>query len=200
MSDNPDIPDTPPEVLARQSASRPLTAATAELIGSRAYLSEGGKMVGDGYTEMVRQNSAASKARARAEQYAGGSPVKGLTPDQHAEIKNRAYEDAPAMDAELGDRTPAFVNWLWSNKPNDAKVRYAYRDIWPTVLPEAWPIAATGNVVTENAPQTPQQEIEQLRAELAALKAAPPAAVRTPRKRAARPKVRAVPPATTTTV
>jgi hypothetical protein len=131
-----DIPDTPPEVLARQAASRPLTAQTAELLGAKGHMDEAGRMTNE---QTMRANKAAALARKSAELYAGGTPLKGLTPEQTAEIKGRDYKDAPKMNPELGDRTPAFVNWLWANKPEDAKVRYAYRDIWPDKLPASWP-------------------------------------------------------------
>lgn len=204
---NPDIPDTPPDVLARQSAARPLTPATAELIGSKSYLSEGGKMVGDGYTEMVRQNSAALKARQRAEAYAGGTPHRGLTTENVHAIKARTYEDAPALDPEMGDRTPAFVNWIWANCPQDAKVRYFPRNIWPTTLPEVWPAVSIPNsplapTIYEPAVvrMSQSEEIERLKSELAALKSKPALVKRTRKPRA---KVRAEvqpAPATATTV
>lgn len=189
---NPDIPDTPPDVLARQSASRPLTHETAQLIGSKAYLNEGGKMVGDGYTEMVRQNSAALKARQRAEAFVGGSPLKGIPEAQVFEIKGRAYEDAPAMDPETGDRGTAFVNWLWANHPADAKVRYAYRDIWPTALPEHWPTDIPLGAVRDPAVVrlSPQQELDNLKAENDRLKSELAGATRPIIKRTRKPRAK----------
>lgn len=210
---NPDIPDTPPDVLARQSAARPLTPQTAELIGAKSYMNDGGKMVGDGYTEMVRQNSAALKARQRAEAFVGGSPLKGIPEAQVFDIKGRAYEDAPVMDPETGDRGTAFVNWLWANKPDEAKVRYAYRDIWPTALPEVWPAVAAPiskivgphSVAPVTLTETDNkylQEIDRLKAELAARADHKPL-VNVKRRYKPRAKVRAEvqpAPATTTTV
>jgi hypothetical protein len=141
---NSDTPDTPPEVLARQSTSRALTPQTAALMDPKSrpvVMGEDGKIT-DGYTQAVAANSAAKKARQRAEAYAGGEPVRGISEAKVAELRGKAYPGAPKLDPELGDRTPAFVNWLWATKPADAKVRYAYRDIWPTVLPAAWPPSA----------------------------------------------------------
>lgn len=31
------------------------------------------------------------------------------------------------MDPAMGDKTPAFVNWLYANHPEDAAKRYANR-------------------------------------------------------------------------
>jgi hypothetical protein len=42
-------------------------------------------------------------------------------------IKSKTYPDAPAMDPAMGDKTPAFVNWLRANHPEDAAKRYANR-------------------------------------------------------------------------
>lgn len=46
-----------------------------------------------------------------------------------ATIKAKRYADAPPMDAAAGDKTPAFVNWLFDNHPEDASIRYAGRKI-----------------------------------------------------------------------
>ncbi len=42
-------------------------------------------------------------------------------------VKSKTYPDAPAMDPAMGDKTPAFVNWLRANHPEDAAKRYANR-------------------------------------------------------------------------
>jgi hypothetical protein len=143
MSNNPDTPDTPPEVLAAQAKSRPLNAQTAELIGATEYVNDAGKLTGLAAAQAKgAAASAARKARNRAEEFAGGEPIAGIPDARVIEIKGINYPGAPKMDPELGDRTLAFVNWLWANKPEEAKVRYAYRDIWPTSLPATWPPAA----------------------------------------------------------
>lgn len=36
----------------------------------------------------------------------------------------KKYNKAPAMDGDLGDLTPAFVEWLYLNHPSDAATRY----------------------------------------------------------------------------
>jgi hypothetical protein len=142
MSQNTDTPDTPPEVLAAQAKSRALTPQTADLLGSKEFVNEGGQLTGLSAAQAKGAASAAKKARTRAEVYAGGTPIAGLSVEQVNAIKGRGYPAAPKMDKELGDRTPAFVNWLWATHPADAKVRFAYRDIWPTSLPNVWPAAA----------------------------------------------------------
>lgn len=139
MSDESDTPDTPPEVLAKQAKSRALTPQTAELIGSKEYLNDAGQIVGGGSGISAATRTAAANARIAAETFMGGEPHRGLTVENVAVSRGKSYPDAPRMDPMLGDRTPAFVNWLWSNKPNEAKIRYAYRDIWPTALPAVWP-------------------------------------------------------------
>lgn len=136
--DKSDIPDTPPEVLAKQSRSRALTGETAQLLGAKDILTEDGK-VSDATRRASAVNAAAKDARQRAEAFAGGSPHAGLTIAAVAEIKGQCYEAEPKMNPETGDRTEAFVNWLWATHPHHAKVRYAYRDVWPTALPKAWP-------------------------------------------------------------
>lgn len=36
-------------------------------------------------------------------------------------------EGAPALDPHFGDKTPAFVDWLYAHHPKEAEERYAYR-------------------------------------------------------------------------
>jgi hypothetical protein len=150
MSQNTDTPDTPPEVLARQGKSRALTPETAELAGTKTLVDGSGRVHDLGESARSPANTE-KKAKVRAEAYAGGTPIRGLSVEQVNEIKGRGYEDAPKMEPELGDRTPAFVNWLWSRHPEDAKVRYAYRNIWPTTLPPVWPPKAKAVKKTETA-------------------------------------------------
>lgn len=142
MSDNKvDTPDTPPEILAAQAKSRALTPATAELIQAKEYVNDAGRLVSTVASASPRTPSelAAQKARKLAEGYMGGEPLRGLSTEEHAKMRGKAYPGAPRMDLSLGDRTLAFVNWLWATHPADAKIRYAYRDIWPSVLPANWP-------------------------------------------------------------
>jgi len=39
------------------------------------------------------------------------------------------YPDAPAIDPEAGDKTPAFVDWLTTHHPKDAEERYRGRKV-----------------------------------------------------------------------
>jgi hypothetical protein len=206
MSEQSDTPDAPPEVLARQAKSRALTRETADLIKSPDFVDDGGRTIKLGIDPVTMADIAARKARTRAEAYVGGTPVMGLTPAEVATIKGRDYPEAPAMDVELGDRTVAFVNWLYAHHPADAKVRYAYRDIWPTVLPLDWPkVSVTTKTglhqpsTSVAAPEDPQAELERLRAELAALKkkkpAAPPAKKKTSEMRKVPSRAKAEAPA-----
>ena len=41
--------------------------------------------------------------------------------------KSKEYPDAPPKNPDAGDKTPAFVNWLYENHPKDAELRYAGR-------------------------------------------------------------------------
>jgi hypothetical protein len=83
-----------------------------------------------------------------------GEPLKGLNMAQVDEIRGRNYPKAPKMDATIGDMTPAFVNWLYANEPKDAAIRYAYRDILPTVLPAAWPYESIAKQTRTKKPTT----------------------------------------------
>lgn len=53
--------------------------------------------------------------------------VKDIPVSKVDPIKSKTYPDAPAMDPAMGDKTPAFVNWLYANHPEDAAKRYANR-------------------------------------------------------------------------
>lgn len=136
--DKADTPDTPPEVLAAQARSRPLNRTTAELIEAKEYVDESGHLQPVTFVPS-RSDAAAKDARQRAEAFMGGEPLRGISVDAVATVRSRSWPDAPAMDPEIGQRTPAFVNWLWANHPKDAKIVYAYKDIWPTALPANWP-------------------------------------------------------------
>lgn len=145
MSENKDTPDTPPEIVARQSRNTALTPQTAELIGAKAYQRDDGKMSDEAAREHTR-SAAAKDARTRAEAWAGPTPMRGvpesvmdaLRGNEAKGILPKVWEDAPEMDSTLGYRTPKFVNWLWAQHPHDAALLYAYKDIWPTALPQNW--------------------------------------------------------------
>ena len=77
-------------------------------------------------------NTKAKKAKAAAVAAMPANPLQGLTAAQIEEVRSRAYPKAPPMDPNLGDRTQAFVNWLFKQHPKDAAIRYAYREIYPT--------------------------------------------------------------------
>ncbi len=124
-----DVPDMPEEVVNRKATA--LTPFAAETIKSDKYMDEGGRMIATHRTQKI-QSDRARAAREAAEEFAGGTPLAGTTPEQVAAVKAKNYPDLPAMDVELGDRTPVFVNALWAKYPMDAVIRYAYRDIWPT--------------------------------------------------------------------
>jgi len=53
--------------------------------------------------------------------------VKDVPASKVDPIKSKTYPDAPAMDPAAGDKTPAFVNWLYAHHPEDAAKRYANR-------------------------------------------------------------------------
>lgn len=53
--------------------------------------------------------------------------MEPVTADETRRLRGLAYPDAPKMDPNTGDLTPAFVEWLYLNHPYDAAVRYAAR-------------------------------------------------------------------------
>lgn len=53
--------------------------------------------------------------------------MEPVTADETRRLRGLAYPDAPKMDSNTGDLTPAFVEWLYLNHPYDAAVRYAAR-------------------------------------------------------------------------
>lgn len=134
---NNDVPDIPPHIAARKAIG--LTPLGAEQSKSTMVL-----LGDDGVTDLAapsrRQKVTPSMeaARQKAQRYAGGTPCRGLSPDQIETITNRDYEDAPKMSF-MGDRTQKFVDWIWAKHPWDAKVRYATRLCWPDTLPAFWP-------------------------------------------------------------
>jgi len=42
-------------------------------------------------------------------------------------IRAKTYEGSPPLDPDAGDKTPAFVDWLYENHPEDANLRYQTR-------------------------------------------------------------------------
>lgn len=140
-----DIPDTPPEVAARQAASRGLTRETVDLLSSDSS-SGVAKVVLFGDEAAVaagrarRVDPAARAAAEKAEKYAGPEPLRGLTPAQITAIKSVNHPGLPKMSPTFGDRTPDFLNAFWAKLPWYAAVHYAYRPgTWPTKLPAVWP-------------------------------------------------------------
>lgn len=144
-----DIPDTPPEVLARKP--RALTAETSQLRPDSVRFGEDGKVVEPRTEQSIADTRRKVKAAELAEAYAGGEPLFGLDETQIRAIKSKNYPGAPKMNV-IGDRYQPFVDWLWNNHPEDAKVRYAYRNVWPETFK---PVIrdANGNVaVPANVP------------------------------------------------
>jgi hypothetical protein len=66
---------------------------------------------------------------------------------------------APKMDIQLGDKTPAYVDWMFKYKPNEAKVRYGIKG----------PGTVTKHVRTETDPKTGKKRkiFEQVEATIA---------------------------------
>jgi hypothetical protein len=54
-------------------------------------------------------------------------PAEAVTAEETRRVRGLTYATAPALEAELGDLTPVFVEWLYLNFPYDAAVRYAGR-------------------------------------------------------------------------
>jgi hypothetical protein len=55
-------------------------------------------------------------------------PADPVSVEEAHRICALKYADAPAMDGNLGDLTPQFVEWLYLNHPYDAAVRYSARN------------------------------------------------------------------------
>lgn len=53
--------------------------------------------------------------------------AEAVSAEETHRVRALNYKDAPKMDPQLGDLTPAFVEWLYLNKPYDASVRYFSR-------------------------------------------------------------------------
>jgi len=137
-------PEVPPEVAARRPIALTHIAAedggaqeqsgltTVGQSGRAPVHAPRGTMTPNQARTAKARATKAKKAVAAAVQAIPAEPLAGLTRAQIDEIRGRTYPGAPKMDGELGDRTPAFVNWLYKNHPQDAAVRYYARDIWPT--------------------------------------------------------------------
>lgn len=133
-------PDIPPEVLARMSASKPLSVQAAEDLG-KPYTDDPLGLNKTVKTAVMRKKPGrkpgrkASKDAAIAEsaevditdaaEYV--DPLKGMTRDQVDAVRSKNYPGQPKMDPMLGDMTPDFQKWLWANHPKDAAIRYYAR-------------------------------------------------------------------------
>lgn len=53
-----------------------------------------------------------------------GKPLPRTVDAPVSKIKSKGYAGAPPMDPDMGDKTPAFVDWLYENHPEDAARRY----------------------------------------------------------------------------
>lgn len=57
--------------------------------------------------------------------------------DETRRVRQLTYKDAPPVDPNFGDLTPAFAEWLFLNHPYDAAVRYFGR----STHVQAWAVA-----------------------------------------------------------
>ena len=65
--------------------------------------------------------------------------TEAIPADETKRVRAKSYKDAPPMEANLGDLTPAFSEWLFLNHPYDFAVRYAAR----STHIQAWAMAHT---------------------------------------------------------
>lgn len=137
-------PETPPEIASRRPVALTHIAAESGQASERPGLTtvgQSGRMHIDenvprgtpGLQRTAKARAAkAAKAAAAAAKAMPAEPIAGLKREEIEAIRGKTYPKAPKMDGTLGDRTPAFVNWLFKNHPQDAAVRYYARDIWPS--------------------------------------------------------------------
>ena len=64
--------------------------------------------------------------------------------------KQTTANDPPAQDPTMGDKTPAYVEWMFKNKPEEAKKRYAGRKVLGVHLP----------VGLDKVPQFPKTDVK----------------------------------------
>lgn len=133
---DPEVPDT---IARRRPIALTHIAAESGQAEERTGLTtigqSGKRNINEGlaaHNAQRKSRTKALKAKAAAEKAIPAEPLAGLTREQIEQFRSRSYTGAPKMDGMLGDRTPAFVNWLYKNHPKDAAVRYYARDIWPT--------------------------------------------------------------------
>ena len=50
-------------------------------------------------------------------------------------MKHTETNEPPEQDPRMGDKTPAFVEWMFKHKPEEAKKRYAGRKVLGVQLP-----------------------------------------------------------------
>jgi hypothetical protein len=130
-------PEIPPEIQNRRPVALTHAAAEDGSAQPRDGLTDAGKSgrINPGLARYMEQKKAGKKgqtARQKADALFASEPLRGMPAAAIEEVRGRTYDGAPEMDGNLGDRTPAFVNWLFKHHPKDAAIRYAYRSIWPT--------------------------------------------------------------------
>lgn len=135
-------PTIPPEVADRQRKARALTAETRELVGYDRTIDANDTI------EQNRPGVFTPEQRAvmsRAEEWAGPTPLRGLTPEQILAVREMDLPGLPQMGV-MGDRTPEYVDAIWNTYPRLAAIRYYARvgDVYPRKLSPNWPPKDTG--------------------------------------------------------
>ena len=135
-------PVVPPEVAARQGRIRtagedptPSTSATvgteaprveSETVAPFATVTPAEPVAERELTELERlQAENAELKRRLAMRHPVASAVEA--PAHEPLSETYADEGAPAMTPEAGDKTPAFVDWLYQHHPEQAQARYGFR-------------------------------------------------------------------------
>lgn len=147
-------PVTPPEVAAKQAQAR-VAGETIPELQSKApaepapagVLTPEQKRIAELEAELARMKGQPVPAT-RAAQTAPKELAAPIDPPAHLErqpgtgfvkpgrgddfmdpMKLRTYPDAPKYEQGMGDKTPAFVDWLFANHPDDAERRYYGRKL-----------------------------------------------------------------------